>query len=236
VNSHRKLIDGREMYPHMHGDQGWYAYSPARYGHGALEVYYWSMRREDRERLPAEGWLAFLDGKASGYPEEALRRDLDLVRRRVEGLRRDPTTPDTRLADDPLKFNPAAVGSLIQLALGGLDPGNRGTVLHARLRYFDPERRRAGLPEDVAALVEGFGAEEATVTLVNIHQTQPRTVVVQGGTYGEHRFTGARWGERSLALDAARLTVRLAPGAGGKLVLGMKRYANPPRLTFPWSG
>ena len=69
-------------------------------------------------------------------------------------MRKDTTTPDTRLADDPLKFNPASVDSLIELALGGLPPKNRGKLLMCRLRYFDPARRRAGLPEDVAALID----------------------------------------------------------------------------------
>jgi len=29
-------------------------------------------------------------------------------------------------------------------------------------------------------------------------------------------------------------TVQLAPGAGAKLTLAMKRYANPPTAKFPW--
>ena len=34
VNAQKKIVDGREMYPHMHGDQGWYAYSPRKYDDG----------------------------------------------------------------------------------------------------------------------------------------------------------------------------------------------------------
>ncbi|GIW78283.1 MAG: hypothetical protein KatS3mg105_0090 [Gemmatales bacterium] len=30
------------------------------------------------------------------------------------------------------------------------------------------------------------------------------------------------------------LEARLAPGAGQKLVIKMKRYANEPKLAFPW--
>src|SRR5262245_31667273 len=191
VNAQEKLIDGKAMYPTMYGDEGWYAYPQQKYGHGALEVWYWSMDREDLGRLPQGGWISFLEGKNPAYPEESLRNDLAALRRKVLGIREDPTTPDTRLADDPLKFNPADAGTLVRLMLGGLPPGNTAAALHARLRYFDPERRRAGVPEDVAALVEELGADSVTVTIVNLHQTGERRVVVQGGAYGEHRFTEA---------------------------------------------
>ena len=85
-------------------------------------------------------------------------------------MRQDDSTPDTRLADDPMKFNPASVKSLLELTMGGIDPGRGGNLLLARLRYFDPQLRRPGLPEDVAALVERLTADEAVVTLVNINQ------------------------------------------------------------------
>jgi hypothetical protein len=234
VNAQRKVIDGKEMYPSMYGDEGWYAYRPNRYTHNAREIYYLSMKASDRERVPADRWLDYLDGKDSRFPEAALRADLERVRQRVRGMRADTTTPDTRLADDPLQFNPASVGSLVELAMGGLPPGRVGSVLHCRLRYFDPVRRRAGLPEDVAALVQKLSADEATLTLVNVNQLAARTVVVQAGGYGEHRFTQAVAGDQKVAVNGPSLTVRLEPGAGTRLVLRMRRYANPPRLAFPW--
>ena len=61
-------------------------------------------------------------------------------------MRRDPTTPDTRLADDPMAYNPATVGTLVHLMLGGLPPKHQGEVLQARVRYFDPIRRRPACP------------------------------------------------------------------------------------------
>src|SRR5256885_6522393 len=102
-------------------------------------------------------------------------------------MRRDETTPDTRLADDPMKSNQASVHALLALTMGGVHPGVGGNSLVARLRYFDAERRRPGLPEDVAALVERLSKDEAVVTLVNVNQLQARTLVVQGGAYGEHQ-------------------------------------------------
>src|SRR5262249_36550151 len=47
VNAQGKMIDGRMAYPHMHGDQGWYHFTPEKYSHGALEIWYWSMAEAD---------------------------------------------------------------------------------------------------------------------------------------------------------------------------------------------
>ncbi|MEJ7607809.1 MAG: hypothetical protein WKF37_16440 [Bryobacteraceae bacterium] len=59
--------------------------------------------------------------------------------------------------------------------------------LHSRFCYFDPVKRRAGLPDDVGALVENR-RWAATVALVNIDAVEARNVVVQAGGYGEHRL------------------------------------------------
>jgi hypothetical protein len=235
INAQKKVVDGREMYPHMYGDDGWYAYTPQKYSAGAFELWYWSMRPDDRARLAAHGWLAYLDGHDPGYPERALRADFGLIRTAVAGLRSDPTTPDTRLSDDPMPYNPATVGTLVQLMLGGFLPGRTGAILHCRVRHFDPERRRAGLPEDVAALVESLSADETRLVLVNINQSEPRTVVVQAGGYAEHQITSVAWEGREVGVDRPEIAVRLAPGAGTRLVLRMRRYANPPTLAHPWN-
>src|SRR5262249_43786863 len=145
--------------PHMHGDQGWYLYTPEKYSHGALEIWYWSMADADLQRLPLASWIGYLEGREPNFPEDALRQDFATLRQKVAGFRADTTTPDTRLSDDPLRFNPATVRTLIQLMLGGLPPGNSGSVLHCRVRYFDPEKGRAGIPEDVGALVEKLTAD-----------------------------------------------------------------------------
>jgi hypothetical protein len=228
------MIDGRKMTPRMFGDKGWYHFTPAPYTSGGLETWYHSMKNSDRSLFPTNSWVAFLDGKNPNYPVTALRGDLERVRSRVEGSRADTTTPDTRLADDPMKFNPASVGSLIQLMLGGLHPGHRGQVLHSRVRYFDPVARRAGVPPGVAALVESLDDHSLTLSLVNTDQLNHRTVVIQAGGYAEHQFTSLRYGSHDQPLDDDSLSVRLAPGAGGRLHLSMTRYANRPSMRFPW--
>ena len=56
------------------------------------------------------------------YPEEALQADLASVRQKVESIRTDPLTPDTRLSDNTNGFNPATPGALFQLTMGGPAP------------------------------------------------------------------------------------------------------------------
>jgi len=234
INAQGKMTDGVMTYPHMYGDQGWYDFTPAKYRHGAEEIWYWSMKNDDRKRVADNGWVAFLSGKNPTFPEQALRQDLETIRTRTAGMRADTTTPDTRLADDPLRLNPATVANLVHLAMGGLHHGNRTLVLHTRLRYFDPDLRRPGLPPDVAALVESMTGDETVVTLVNVSPVHARRVIVQAGAYGEHEFTTATADGAPLALNGRHMIVMLAPGAGARIKLGMKRYAHPPTLAWPW--
>ena len=106
--------------------------------------------------------------------------------------------------------------------------------MSARLRYFDPVRRRAGVPEDLGALVSELKDDRTVVTLVNVSTTTSRTVVVQGGGYGEHQILSAAVNGRTTPINARDFTVQLAPGTGATLTLTMKRYANPPTAKFPW--
>jgi hypothetical protein len=126
------------------------------------------------------------------------------------------------------------VGTHIQLMLGGLPTGRHGYPLHCRLRYFDPARRRAGIPEDVAALVERITEDEVTVTLVNVSQTDDRAVVVQGGAYAEHQIASVTAEGQTVAIDHPHVAVTLAPGAGARLRVTLRRYANQPTFAFPW--
>ena len=233
INAQSKVIDGKRLTPRMYGDKGWYNFTPSPYSSGGFETWYHSMKDSDRRSL-AGSWLNFLAGKNNGYAASMLRGDLERVRQRVTAFRADSTTPDTRLADDPMKYNPASVHSLIELMLGGLHPGHRGQVLHCRVRYFDPLTRRAGISADVAALVERLGDDSVTLTLVNTNQLSPRTVIVQAGGYAEHQFRSVRAGDQQRDLDTDQLTVRLAPGAGERIELGMRRYVNQPTMQLPW--
>jgi hypothetical protein len=234
INGNSKVVDGEQQYPHMFGDEGWYDFTAAPYSLGALDVYYWSMERDDLKRLNTEGgWLGFLEGNADDYPEAALQRDFERVRGQMEKVHADTTTPDTRLSDNPNPLNPATTGSLVELMLGGMAP-RHGCPLHCRLRYFDPENQRPGMPDGVGALVEKLEADSTTVTLVNTDQVSSRRVIVQGGAYAEHRFGSVSINDEQIAVDGTSFAVELAPGAGATLKIETQRYASQPSFAFPW--
>eukprot|EP01052_Picozoa_sp_SAG31_P003557 SAG31_NODE_138_length_22877_cov_29.540917_14_plen_269_part_00 len=200
VNSNYKTSDdgSTKLYPHVYGcfnhhaaddyaypgnDPKWDQFSPAPYSDGVDALYYWTQNPADCKWLP--------DGVAwqGTSPDAAVIQLSDTVgqlRSLVEEMRNDTTTPATRLSDDMNHINPAhCTGALVQCMLGGLPVGRIGHPLHCRLRYFDLQSRRAGLPPGVAALVLAFDANSVTVTLANCSQTEAQTVVLQGGAYGE---------------------------------------------------
>jgi hypothetical protein len=244
IYAQKKVVDGKTLLPTMYGDPRgykfngkpeWYQYGPNLHTDRLTEIYLWSMDRKDLERLPAkQGWIGFLEGADPEYPVKALQADLGRVRRKMQQIRNDPTTADTRLADYLLEMNPAATDALTNLTLGGYFANGRIWALHSRFRYFDPVERRAGLPQDVAALVEKLGPDFATVTLVNTNPVEARTMVVQAGSYGEHQFESAKIGESSTPIGAPFVTVRLEPGAGSRVEFRMTRYKNAPTVAFPW--
>ena len=234
VNAQAKITDGQTVYPRSYGDEGWYNFDPKPFDHGALEVYYWSMDPGDLKRLPRIEWLAFLEGELPDYPVTALSQDLSVVREKVARMRQDTTTLDTRLSDDMNEINPATTGILTQLMLGGLPTGRLGYPLHCRVRYFDPARRRAGIPEDVAALVEQMTADAVTLSLVNVNQVEARSVIIQGGAYAEHDIESVALDNHTTRVGGSAFTVGLMPGAGCRLTLRMRRYANQPALAMPW--
>ena len=234
VNRHARQTEGRVEYPTMRGADGWYGWQRDPWSVGALEVWYWSMSDADRARVGANPWLEFLDGRNASYAETSLERELAGIPRKLEIIRADRTLPDKRLADNMLDANPAATDALVRLMFGALVPGREGGLLNARVRYFDPARRRAGVPEDVGALVSGLGDRRTVVTLVNTSASEPRTVIVQAGGYAEHQFESVEWNGRTERLDARDFTVRLAPGAGATLTLATRRYVNTPTVRFPW--
>jgi len=220
----KRVKDGRTQLPKKYGDEGWYGYSGSDHRDVQRDIYLATFDRTDLEGLEHDPWMRYLRGENESYPLDALRGDLNGVRKRVEGMRADESVDYERTSDYPQRFNPAQVESLVNLALGGNAPGRSGNVLHSRLFYLDPSRGRAGLPDQVAALVEKITPRGVRVRLVNLDDKEAREVLVRAGAYGEHQFESIG-GESA---DTNSFRIRLAPGSGGVLELGMKLFANQP--------
>lgn len=232
VNDHAKSQDGSTVYPQMHGDDGWHAFTPEPFQHGTKELRYWNQAVADLGDSP---WLRYISGKDPDYPVRQLKADLARVQRQRKEMDQDLTTPDTRLSETPNPLNPANSSCLIELMVGGCDNGlASGMPLHSYLRYFDRTARRAGLPPNVAALVEKVSSRTVDLSLVNIDQGKPCSLVLQAGTYGEHRFIDVTINGVPRKVGASAIDIHLSPGAGRRLSLTIDRFSAKPSLAFPW--
>jgi hypothetical protein len=245
--------------PHRHGDQGWYDYRPpdARL---YVQLWYLSQEEADRERLlrlsgrnwsqvvPGSGkgdqlhpepWYAFLSGENPGYPESILRSQYMELCRRMHVLHHDDGDPREWDVHHWQEINPVRCEGLVQLTLGGPQIVYHGGLLHCRVRYFDPDRRRPGLPPDVAVLVRQITPDRTVLQLINLHPLRERDVILQSGAFGEHQFTDVRvvaegGAGESTEIDAKWFRVHLAPSAGITLDLGLRRFTNQPTYARPW--
>ena len=95
-------------------------------------------------RCRRAGWLGLpRRARTPAIPEQALRRDLDAIRRKVAGdaARHDHARHAPGRRPDASSTR-RTVGTLVELMLGGIHPRQRRARLHCRVRYFDPEPRR----------------------------------------------------------------------------------------------
>ena len=201
------------------------------------------------------GWAYFLKGRNPDFPVRAFQGDLRFVQRKLARILNERADPETWYDAHWLASEPLPTDNLVRLTVGGLPVHKRGEMLHSYLRYFDADRRQPGLPQGVAALVTGIGPDFATVEVVNTNLFEVRRMIVQGGTYGEHRITDVTYEASSggwvpgSAPPAESSKVRrtepvggryfqldLEPGAATKLRIGLDRFAGRPSYALPWAG
>lgn len=202
------------LVPNRHDDDGWFDFQPPQLG---LPVWLWhaGMAGQDRDRLDRlredsgydwrvvrgfrnkeeagheAPWLAFLGGDNPGFPETMLTAALGQVQRRMALIDADRADPGRIHVHHWQRLNPVLTEALLQLTTGTPQVLYNGGLLPTRLAYFDADRRRPGLPSDVAALVDEVGPDRTGVELVHTGLTGTRRVVVQAGAFGEHRISRA---------------------------------------------
>ena len=163
-----------------------------------------------------------------------LKANLAETARRMAMVRADQTPVEQQDVHHWQQRNPVVLEGLVQTMLGGPNHIYHGGLLQVRLRYFDPVHRRAGIPEDVGALVEKITPESVVVTLANLHPTEVREVIVQAGAFGEHRFQRVHHGDRISRVNGRHLQFHLAPGCVETVELGMRRFVDAPTYAPPW--
>ncbi|MCC6169941.1 MAG: hypothetical protein IT329_22170 [Caldilineaceae bacterium] len=266
--------------PYRYGDAGWFDYQPLSPIYPAA-LWNLSMARADWERLEhlrrhepfdwrsvapfrtkedsghERPWLRYLAGDNPDYPERILQASYATACRRLALIAADKADLAQVNIHHWQELNPVVTEALVQLTLGAPQTIYNGGLLFCRLRYFDAERRRPGLPPDVAALVERLEADETVVTLVNLSPFAARRVILQAGGFGEHRFGRASFEVRTsdypgsqkmyapppltsttetVSVDSPHLEVELPPASTIRLTLQTARFVNAPSYALPWAG
>jgi hypothetical protein len=267
------------LLPSRHSDRGWFDYNPVL---ASVPVTLWhfsqsvaDLRRLERLREEAgydwrtvrsfrskeeagheQPWFAFLAGDNPQYPEKILAAAQAQVRHRLARIRAYAGT-DVAESDIHLwqQCNPVVTEALVQLTWGGPQVIYNGGLQQARVRYYDGDRSRPGLPPDVAALVSAIDPTATVVDLVNLSPDQHRTVVVQAGAFAEHTIEAVRYtacpddswvgglydyghGEPAITEQTAEardpwLTVRLPPSTQVQLTLTLSLHTQPPSYRTP---
>ncbi|MEZ4674014.1 MAG: hypothetical protein R2932_07185 [Caldilineaceae bacterium] len=259
--------------PYRYGDHGWFDYQPLSPVYPTA-IWNVSQRADDWQRIEAlraverydwcrvipfrnkedgghdQPWLRYLAGDNPDYPEAMLRATIASVYRRLALIAADDADLTQVSIHHWQEHNPIICEALVQLTLGAPQIIYNGGLLHCRLRYFDADRQRPGLPEDVAALVETLTADRTVVTLVNLSPIATHNVLVQAGGFGEHRFEAVTYDLRTSDYPGSHkryapppltarsetieirdnvLQVQLPPGSQITLDLATARYVNQPR-------
>ena len=184
------------------------------------------------------GWLAYMRGEYPEYPETILNHNLSQVEARLAFMADDDEDPASYGDAYFQRRNPITCEGLVQLTCGGPLPHYNGGLLVTRVRHFDGQQKRPGLPSDVGALVTQMTADTTELQLVNLNTTEPRDVIVQAGAMGEHNFTSVSIkddeNKHSVSVNGTHLHVHLPPYTQIELELGMHRFVNAPSYNPPW--
>jgi len=184
------------------------------------------------------GWLAYMRGEYPEYPEAILKHNIGQVEGRLNFMEQDEEDPKGYSDSYFQRRNPVTCEGLVQLVLGGPLPHYNGGLLVTRLRHFDAQHKRPGLPQDVSALVSKMTADRTELQLVNLNKTESKTMLIQAGAMGEHNFTEARFKtgqeDKTVEVNSKYLQIHLPPKTQITLDLGMRRFVNAPSYKHPW--
>lgn len=268
------------LYPHRYNDQGWFDRGPLHPG-WLTALWHHTGDPADKERVERlraaagydwrgfgafrdkedagheDSWYSFVTGRDDTYPVAALAGAQAQVRHRLALLAAYGGTPvherDIHLWQ---QVNPVTTEVLTQLTQGAPQMLYNGGLAQARVRYFDPLRRRPGLPQRVAALVSRVDTADTVVDLVNLDGTRTTELVVQAGAFAEseivrgtytrvpegepppwqgHRLPPPRSvAELSFTGRGPWLVVELPPSSHLRLRLELRLRARTPSYRFPW--
>ena len=172
------------------------------------------------------------------YPETILNHNISQVEQRLNYMENDDEDPAGYGDAYFQRRNPVTCEGLVQLTCGAPLPHYNGGLFVTRVRHFDAQQKRPGLPPDVGALVSKVTADTTALRLVNLNSTEAREVIVQAGAMGEHNFTSAHVNtgqdKQTVPINGMYLRIQLPPNTEIDLELGMARFVNAPSYKHPW--
>ncbi|MEX0883462.1 MAG: hypothetical protein WDZ72_08315, partial [Cyclobacteriaceae bacterium] len=259
ISRETRVENGKKLLPHRYDQRGWYDYRPLQPMY-PTHIWYMSREKKDWERVkelldPEEmrqlnyikgkgeerntaTWLGYMEGNVPSYPVDILKATYQEMQNRLGKIRNDTTTPDQQDVHHWLNLNPVVLEGIVQTMLGAPNHIYHGGLLHTSVRYFDPENQRSGIPSNMAALVEKITEAGISLTLVNLHPTETRKVIVQGGMFGEHHIQRVNQIElypyQFDTVNHQFFQAEVGPGSVVKLEIEMSRFKNPPSYAFPW--
>tara|TARA_B100000745_G_scaffold286546_1_gene222553 strand:+ start:182 stop:820 length:639 start_codon:yes stop_codon:yes gene_type:complete len=177
------------------------------------------------------------DGKFPDWPERLMESELTQAQEALDRVKSESRSSDQIISENTGIPNPVSTESLTQMMFGAPGTVYNGGLLRATVRYFDADRKRAGLPDDVSALVDELGPDVVGVQLVNLGG-ESRRVSVQSGAFGEHEFTEITYrdsdGQKTVPVNSKYFEVVLPPSTEIGIKCRLNRYANTPAYAFPW--
>jgi hypothetical protein len=270
------------LVPFRYSDRGWFDYNPML-ASIPMALWHHSNKPADRQRLEElrgqagydwrtvrsfrskeeagheEPWFAYLVGDNPDYPEKILAAAQAQVRHR---LARMQACRDIEVSEADIHLwqqcNPVVTEALVQLTWGGPQVIYNGGLQQARVRYYDADRRRPGLPASVAALVSSIDPLATVADLVNLDAEHDRTVIVQAGAFAEHAIETVRYSacpdrswlgglydyghgeptviERHADVHGPWLTIRLPASTRIRLTLTLALHTRTPSYASPFDG
>jgi hypothetical protein len=206
-------------------------------------------------------WFEFIQGNFPSYPEDILRANLELIDSQLQKMRSktgdphnwptyDPATADVEVGLDLRvagysihawqEFNPIYFEGLYQLISGAPMHISHGGLQFGKVRYFDGQRKRSGLPENVSAMVNQISSDHIRVQIINLNENQSRTLTLQAGNFAENRFDSVEISTEDgqvqrIKIDNKWFTLEIGPLAGATLDFKYSRYLHQPTYETPFS-
>ncbi len=206
-------------------------------------------------------WFQFIQGELPNYPVEILKANIELIDTQLRKMRSqtgdprgwdtyDPATADEVVGLDLRidgyqihawqEFSPIYFEGLAQMTMGAPMHISHGGLQHGKVRFFDGDQQRPGLPSDVGAIVDSLSATSIGMKISNTSTTTSHSLVIQAGAFGEHRFTCVEikldsGSSQKHQIESKWFQIDLGVQAGATLIFTVERYVNSPSYETPFS-